>query len=182
MKERYYQILLGVLALSGGIVGSLVTSYLDHSLPPLKGVPLQPFFMQSENVSYITNPRSYPVIVDEQGISVRDFAGITAFFYFTATGAGVVGNDSNGGVFVANNLTAYARIFLDLQPYRNVTSFLFNNQGRYTLPAQYNTDYYSVSISLPLVRVTTVEIEAFLACWRCSVVLDNVVVNGTLFY
>jgi hypothetical protein len=180
MKERYYQILLAVLALTSGVAGSLLTIYFDHPAP-LKSVPLQQLSMPTENVSYITNLSNYPVIVDEQ-VSVRDFAGITAFFYFTATGAGIVGNDSGGGVFFANNLTAYARIFLDLQPYRNVTSSLFSNQGRYTLPAQYNTDNYSVSITLLLLRVTTVEIEASLACWRCSLVLDNVVVNGTLFY
>jgi hypothetical protein len=181
MRERRYQILLAVLTILGALVGAFVTSYIDHSRLPVKSAPLQSFFMKSENVSWGI-PTTYPIIVDEKGISVRDFAGITVFFYFTATGTGSVGTDSNGAVFFANNLTAYARLFLDLQPYRNASSYLFNNQGRYTLPAQYNTNNYSVSISLSLVRVTTIEIEAFLACWRCSVVLQDITVNGTLFY
>jgi hypothetical protein len=187
MKDKRLQILLAVLGIagtiSGTLIGSYVTSYLDHSLPPVKSVPLQPIFVKSENVSWVANSQNYPIIVDEKGISVRDFAGMTAFFYFTATGTGSVGNGSDGSVYFANNLTAYARIFLDLQPYRNASLFLFNNQGRFTeLPPLYNTDYYSVSISLPLVRVTTIEIEAFLACWRCSLVLQDITVNGTLFY
>jgi hypothetical protein len=181
MKERYYQVLIAVLTILSGLTGAFVQSYVDHI--PVKSASLQPFFMKSENVSYITNIRNYPVIVDEKGISVRDFTGITVFFYFTATGTGSVGMDSDTSVFFANNLTAYARLFRDLQPYRNATLSLFNNQGRLAgLPPQYGTNYYSVSISVPLVRVTTIELEAFLACWRCSLVLTDVTVNGTLFY
>jgi hypothetical protein len=187
MNNKRLQILIAVLGIAGtisaGLIGSYLTSYLDHSLAPVKSVPLQSVFVKSENVSYITNIRNYPVILDEKGISVRDFVGITAFFYFTATGTGQVGIGDNGVVYYANNLTAYARLFLDLQPYRNVTLYLFNNLGRYTgLPAQYNINVYSVSISVPLVRVTNIELEAFLSCWRCSVTLTDVAVNGTLFY
>jgi hypothetical protein len=175
-----------------GIIASVVMSslalgfatwayYNPKPVPHTPNMPLSPLLIPKENIAWTSS--IYPVIVDEKGISVRDFAGITAFFYFTVNASGAVGNGSDGSVFFSNNLTAYARIFLDLQPYRNVTTFLFNNQGRYTgLPPQFNTNDYSVSISIPLVRVTTIELEAFLGCYRCTVPLVNVVVNGTLFY
>lgn len=187
MNNKRLQILITVLGVAGtisaGLIGSYVTSYLDHSLPPVKSVPLQPIYIKSENVSYITNIANYPLIVDQGGISARDFTGITVFFYFTATGTGSVGMNDNGAVFFPNNLTAYARLFLDLQPYSNTSSYLFNNFGRLTgLPPQYATNHYSISISRPLLRVTTIEINAFLSCWRCSVTLTDVTVNGTLFY
>lgn len=182
MKERSYQILLAILTLAGALVGAFVTSYLDHN-PPVKSIPLQTIFVKSENVSYVTDPRDYPIIVDRSGISVRDFAGLSVFFYFTAIRTGRVGMNDDGTIFYDSNLTAYARLFLDLQPVTNTTLARFNNQGRFTgLPAQHNTDYYSVSISMPLVRVNTIEVQAFLSCWRCNATLADVTVNGTLFY
>ncbi len=169
--------------ISAGFIGPYLTNYLNHSLPPVKSVSLPSYFVKSENVSYITNDANYPIIIDKKGISVRDFASITVFFYFTTAGSGVVGMDSDSVVFFANNLTAYARLFLDLQPYRNVTLYRFNNQGRFAgVSPQENTDYYSASISVPLARTTIMELEAFLACWRCSVTLTDIAVNGTLFY